>query len=169
MHYNCFGDFMINNGFVPEWILNSKTDITEQNNEVGLIVAGYIGAFNKRGFSQKQIGCMLSSAFLLDVKEVEKRLDALLDCGEGESVKNLCVFAVEKGGLFSADGNDPCEIIDILKVKYGKNAVVETILTFPLLLSCWKTEEIRDLPENADSKKKAQYILNECASVFEEV
>lgn len=158
---------LVNN--VPEWILNSKTDITEQNNEVGLIVAGYIGAFNKRGFSQKQIGCMLSRAFLLDVKEVEARLDSILDCGEGESIKNLCVFAVEKGALFSMDGNDPCEIIKIIKEIYGKNAVVETILAFPQILSCWKEKAIRDLPENAEDKKTAEYILGECASVFEKL
>ena len=162
-------EVIILNNNVPEWILNSKTDITEQNDEVGLIVAGYIGAFNKRGFSQKQIGCMLSRAFLLDVKEVEKRLDAILACGEGEEIKNLCAFAVEKGGLFSADGNDPCEIINILKIKYGKNAVLETILTFPQILSCWKNKAVRDLPENAEAKKKSEYIMNECASVFEEI
>lgn len=154
---------------VPEWILNSKTDITEQNNEVGLVVAGYIGAFNKRGFSQKQIGCMLSRAFLLDVKEVEKRLDALLCCGEGDVIRNLCVYAVEKGGLFSIDGNDPCEIIEILKNKYGKDAVVETVLTFPEILSLWKKENLRNLPENAEATQKTEEILKECASVFQEI
>lgn len=154
---------------VPQWILDSKTDITEQNDEVGLIVAGYIGAFNKRGFSQKQIGCMLSFAFLLDVKEVEKRLDALLDCGEGEAIKNLCAFAVEKGGLFSIDGNAPCEIIEILKNRYGKNAVIETVLTFPQILSLWKRADLRDLPENNEAKIKAEAILKECASVFPEI
>lgn len=154
---------------VPDWIVNSKTDITEQNDEVGLIVAGYIGAFNKRGFSQKQIGTMLSSAFLLDVKEVEKRLDALLCCGEGENIRNLCAFAVEKGGLFSTEGNDPCEIIELLKIKYGKAAVVETVLTFPRLLSLWKRSDLRDLPEYKNEKAEAERILKECASVFPEI
>ena len=154
---------------VPQWILDSKTDITEQNDEVGLIVAGYIGAFNKRGFSQKQIGVMLSRAFLLDVKEVEKRIDALLDCGEGEAIKNLCAFAVEKGGLFENTGNNPCEIIEILKNKYGKNAVVETILTFPQILSLWKSADLRDVPENNEAKIKVEAILKECASVFPEI
>ena len=87
---------------IPQWIVDSKTDITEQNDEVGLIVAGYIGAFRKRGFSEKQIGAMLSSAFLLPSEEVEKRIDAVLTCGSEttEEIKNLCVFAVQKGGLF---------------------------------------------------------------------
>ncbi len=160
---------ILENKNVPQWIINSKTDITEQNDEVGLIVAGYIGAFNKRGFSQKQIGCMLPCAFLLDVKEIEKRLDALLVCGEGENVKKLCAFAVEKGGLFSIDDNDPCEIIEILKNKYGKDAVVETVLTFPQILSLWKRADLRDLPENAEAKIKAEAILRECASVFPEI
>lgn len=154
---------------VPQWILDSKTDITEQNDEVGLIVAGYIGAFNKRGFSQKQIGCMLSRAFLLDVKEVEKRIDALLACGEGEEIKNLCAFAVEKGGLFSTEGSDPCEIIEMLRNRYGNDAVIETILTFPQVLSLWKRTDLRDLPENTEATKKVEEILKECASVFPEI
>ncbi len=154
---------------VPQWIINSKTDITEQNDEVGLIVAGYIGAFNKRGFSQKQIGVMLSRAFLLDVKEVEKRLDTLLCCGEGEAIRNLCAFAVEKGGLFENTGNDPCEIIEILKNKYGNDAVVEAVLTFPQILSLWKRADLRELPENNEAKMKAEEILKECASVFPEI
>ncbi len=156
---------------IPQWMIDSKTDITEQNDEVGLIVAGYIGAFRKRGFSEKQIGAMLSSAFLLPSEEVEKRIDAVLTCGseDSEDTKNLCVFAVQKGGLFSGDDTDPCEIIEIIKNKYGKTAAFETLLTFPQILSLWKKSEVRDLPENKEYKEKAEKILYECASVFPEI
>lgn len=156
---------------VPEWIKDSKTDITEQNDEVGLIVAGYIGAFRKRGFSQNQIGIMLPTAFLLSLEETEKRIDAVLSCGvDGEEdIKNLCVFAVQKGGLFSTDDTDPCEIIELLKNKYGKTAAFETLLTFPQILSLWKNEKVRDLPENKENKQKCEKILYECASVFPEI
>lgn len=156
---------------IPQWMIDSKTDITEQNDEVGLIVAGYIGAFRKRGFTEKQIGSMLSSAFLLPLEEVEKRIDAVLTCGseDSEDIKNLCVFAVQKGGLFSTDDTDPCEIIEIIKNKYGKTAAFETLLTFPQILSLWKKSEVRDLPENKECKEKAEKILYECASVFPEI
>ena len=156
---------------IPQWMIDSKTDITEQNDEVGLIVAGYIGAFRKRGFSEKQIGSMLSSAFLLPLEEVEKRIDAVLTCGseDSEDIKNLCVFAVQKGGLFSTDDTDPCEIIEIIKNTYGKTAAFETLLTFPQILLLWKKSEVRDLPENKECKEKAEKILYECASVFPEI
>lgn len=156
---------------IPQWMIDSKTDITEQNDEVGLIVAGYIGSFRKRGFSEKQIGAMLSRAFLLSQEEVEKRIDAVLTCGsqDSEEIKNLCVFAVQKGGLFSGDDTDPCEIIEIIKNKYGKTAVFETLLTFPQILSLWKKSEVRDLPENKEYKEKSEKILYECASVFPEI
>ena len=156
---------------IPQWMIDSKTDITEQNDEVGLIVAGYIGAFRKRGFSEKQIGSMLSSAFLLPLEEVEKRIDAVLTCGseDSEDIKNLCAFAVQKGGLFSTDDTDPCEIIEIIKNTYGKTAAFETLLTFPQILLLWKKSEVRDLPENKECKEKAEKILYECASVFPEI
>ena len=156
---------------IPQWMIDSKTDITEQNDEVGLIVAGYIGAFRKRGFTEKQIGSMLSSAFLLPLEEVEKRIDAVLTCGseDSEDIKNLCVFAVQKGGLFSTDDTDPCEIIEIIKNTYGKTAAFETLLTFPQILLLWKKSEVRDLPENKECKEKAEKILYECASVFPEI
>ena len=156
---------------IPQWMIDSKTDITEQNDEVGLIVAGYIGAFRKRGFSEKQIGSMLSSAFLLPLEEVEKRIDAVLTCGseDSEDIKNLCVFAVQKGGLFSTDDTDPCEIIEIIKNTYGKTAAFETLLTFPQILLLWKKSEVRDLPENKECKEKAEKILYECVSVFPEI
>ncbi len=157
---------------VPQWIIESKTDITEQNDEVGLIVAGYIGAFRKRGFMQNQMGIMLTSAFLLPLEEVEKRIDAVLSCAfntDDESIRNLCAFAVEKGGLFSTDNTDPCEIIEILKKKYGKEATVDTILTFPEILCLWKKSEVRDLPENKREKEKIEKILYECSCVFPEL
>ena len=156
---------------IPQWMIDSKTDITEQNDEVGLIVAGYIGSFRKRGFSEKQIGSMLSSAFLLPLEEVKKRIDAVLTCGseDSEDIKNLCVFAVQKGGLFSTDDTDPCEIIEIIKNTYGKTAAFETLLTFPQILLLWKKSEVRDLPENKECKEKAEKILYECASVFPEI
>lgn len=155
---------------VPQWMIDSKTDITEQNNEVGLIVAGYIGAFTKRGFSQKQMGSMMTSAFLLPLDEVEKRVDAVLSCAdEAETAKKLCVFAVEKGELFSNENTAPCEIIEYLKKKYGNKAAFETILTFPQILYLWKKSEVRDLPGNKDSKLEAEKILNECSSVFPEI
>ncbi len=155
---------------IPQWMIDSKTDMTEQNDEVGLIVAGYIGAFRKRGFTEKQIGSMLSSAFLLPLEEVEKRIDAVLTCGseDSEDIKNLCVFAVQKGGLFSTDDTDPCEIIEFIKNTYGKTAAFETLLTFPQILLLWKKSEVRDLPENKECKEKAEKILYECASVFPE-
>ena len=39
---------------IPQWIKDSKTDISEQNDEVGLIVAGYIGAFVKEVLRNKK-------------------------------------------------------------------------------------------------------------------
>ena len=155
---------------VPQWMVDSKTDITEQNDEVGLVVAGYIGAFRKRGFSQSQIGIMLPTAFLLSLEETEKRIDKVLSCGTDneDNIKELCVFCVQKGGLFSTDDTDPCEIIEVLKRKYGKKAAFETLLTFPQILSHWKKKEVRDLPENKDSKQKCEKILYECSCVFPE-
>ena len=84
-------------------------------------------------------------------------------------IKNLCVFAVQKGGLFSTDDTDPCEIIEIIKNTYGKTAAFETLLTFPQILLLWKKSEVRDLPENKECKEKAEKILYECASVFPEI
>ncbi len=159
-------------GNVPEWIVNSKTKTTEQNNEVGAIVADYIGAFRKRKFTEKQIGSIMSSAFLLPVSEVEKRLDAVLSCGETgeeENVKNLCAFLGGGGHLFSASDSDPCEIIEILKNKYGKAAAFETMLTFPDILSVWKNQVVRENDEYKNEKKRAEMILKEVSSVFPEI
>lgn len=161
-----------NYGKVPQWMIDSKTDVTEQNDVVGLVVAEYIGAFRKRGFLQNQMGIMLASAFLLPVEEVEKRMDAVLSCAfnkDEESIRNLCAFAVEKGNLFSVDDTDPCEIIGILKGKYGNEATVDTILTFPQILHLWKKSEVRDLPENMKYKEEVEKILYECSCVFPEL
>lgn len=155
---------------IPQWIKDSKTDISEQNDEVGLIVAGYIGAFVKRGFTQQEMGSMMASAFLLPLLEVEKRIDALLSLTDNkEQAKKLCIFCVQKGELFSVEDTDPCEITDILKAKYGNEAVIETLLNYPEILYVWKNSRVRNSPENEKNRKKAELILNECASVFPEI
>ncbi len=152
---------------VPQWMIESKTDITEQNDEVGLIVAGYIGAFVKRGFTQQEMGSLMASAFLLPLAEVEKRVDAVLSLTDDkERGKKLCVFCVQSCGLFSAEGTDPCEIIGIIKENYGSEAVIETLINFTDLLQVWKKSELRDMSENAENKKRCDYILGECAAVF---
>lgn len=155
---------------IPKWIKDSKTDITEQNDEVGLIVAGYISAFVKRGFTQQEMGSLMAGAFLLPLEEVEKRVDEVLSLTEDkEKAKRLCIFCVQKGELFSVEDTDPCEIIGLLKEKYGNEAVIETLLSFPEILYVWKNSNVRDLPENEGNKNKAEYILSECASVFTEI
>lgn len=158
--------------FVPQWILNSTTAPDEVNKDADKIVGGYVTAFMKRGFSQKDIGCLLIQAFTLPLEEIEKRIDCVLSCGEEgeeESARKLCVFAVSKGFLFSGDESDPCEIIELIKKKYGKKAAFETILTFPEILSVWKNENVREAGKYKEEKKKAEYILNEVASVFPEI
>lgn len=154
---------------VPDWMLESKTGIEKQNDEVGLIVAKYIGAFRKRGFEEKEIGILLAQAFLLPVEEIEKRVDCILSCGDDENDgKKLCLFVAQKGHLFSMDNSDPCGIIEIIVGKYGKKAAFETILTFPQLLSLWKSENVRKLSEYESQKTEVEHILRECASVFPE-
>lgn len=155
---------------IPQWIKDSKTGISEQNDEVGLVVAGYIGAFVKRGFTQQEMGSVMASAFLLPQREVEKRVDAVLSLSDDkEQAKKLCIFCVQKGELFSVEDTDPCEIIDILKAKYGNAAVIDTLLNFPEILYVWKNSEVRNLAENDKNREKARFILNECASVFPEI
>lgn len=163
---------MSNGNFVPQWILDSTTAPDEVNQDADKIVGSYVASFMKRGFSQKDIGCLLVQAFSLSLDEVEKRVDSVLSCGEKgeeESVKKLCAFAVSKGYLFSGDESNPCEIIDIIKSKYGKRAAFETILTYPEILSVWKNEVVRESEKYKEEKKKAEYILNEVASVFKEL
>lgn len=163
---------MSNENFVPQWILDSTTAPDEVNKDVDKIVGGYVGAFMKRGFSQKDIGCLMVQAFTLPLEEIEKRIDSVLTCGEeGEedSARKLCTFAASKGFLFSGDESNPCEIIEIIKNKYGKKAAFETILTFPEILSVWKNESVKDTEKYKEEKKKAEYILNEVASVFSEI
>ncbi len=155
---------------IPKWMIDSTTSSTEQNNEVGNIVACYIGAFNKRKFTQKQMGCFMAQAFLLPLEVVEKRLDAVLSCGEEgeeENARNLCVYLAQKGELLAGENTDPCEIIELLKSTYGKTAAFETLLTFPRLLSYWKKADVRDLPRYAKEKAESEKILKECSSVFE--
>ena len=163
---------MNNENFVPQWILDSETAPDEVNKDADKIVGGYVASFMKRGFTQKEIGCLLVQAFTLPLEEVEKRIDSVLSCGEAgeeESARKLCAFAASKGYLFSGDESDPCEIIELLKSKYGKKAAFETILTFPEILSVWKNERVREKEQYKDEKKKAEYILSEVAGVFPEM
>ena len=163
---------MTNENFVPQWILNSTTAPDEVNKDADKIVAGYVTAFMKRGFSQKDIGCLLVQAFTLPLEEIEKRIDCLLSCGEKgeeESARKLCTFAASKGYLFSGDESEPCNIIELLKAKYGKKAAFETVLTFPEILSVWKNEDVRGTEKYKEEKQKSEYILNEVASVFSEI
>lgn len=163
---------MSNENFVPQWILDSTTSPDEVNKDVDKIVGGYVASFMKRGFSQKDIGCLMVQAFTLPLKEIEKRIDCVLSCGEeGEeaSARKLCIFAASKGFLFSGDESDPCDIIELLKAKYGKKAAFETILTFPEILSVWKNENERETEKYIEEKQKAEYILKEVASVFPEL
>ena len=163
---------MSNENFVPQWILDSKTAPDEVNKDVDKIVGGYVASFMKRGFSQKEIGCLMVQAFTLRLAEVEKRIDCVLSCGEQgeeESARKLCVFTASKGFLFSGDESAPCEIIELIKNKYGKKAAFETILTFPEILSLWKKSDVRETEKYREEKQKAEYILKEVASVFPEL
>ena len=163
---------MSNENFVPQWILDSTTAPDEVNKDADKIVGGYVAAFMKRGFSQKDIGCLLVQAFTLPSEEIEKRIDCVLSCGkkgEEESARKLCIFAASKGFLFSGDESDPCGIIELLKAKYGKKAAFETILTFPEILSVWKKAEVRADEKYKKEKQQAEYILSEVASVFPEI
>lgn len=158
--------------FVPQWILDSKTAPDEVNKDVDKIVGGYVASFMKRGFSQKDIGCLMVQAFTLRLAEVEKRIDCVLSCGEQgeeESARKLCVFTASKGFLFSGDESAPCDIIELIKNKYGKKAAFETILTFPEILSVWKKADVRESEKYSKEKQQAEYILNEVASVFPEL
>lgn len=157
------------NNNVPQWMLESETAPMEQNKEVDMIVAGFIGAFRKRGFDQQQMGLLMTSAFLLPLEEVEKRLDAVLSCGvEGDedSARKLCAYLAQQGTLFSTEDTDPCEIIDILKSAYGNEAAFETLLTFPKLLSVWKREDVRDDEKYLKEKTQAEIILHEVSGTF---
>lgn len=163
---------MNNENFVPQWILDSETAPHEVNKEADRIVGSYVAALMKRGFSQKEIGILMVQAFTLPLSEVEKRVDAVLSCaevGEEESARRLCAFAVSRGHLFSGEESDPCEIIELLKEKYGRKAAFETILTYPEILSVWKRAEVRANEKYKAEKQKAEYILNEVSSVFPEI
>ncbi len=162
----------VNNKNVPQWMLDSTTAPTEQNKEVDMIVAGFIGAFRKRGFDQQQIGILMTGAFLLPLEEVESRIDAVLSCaeeGNEDSARKLCAYLAQQGALFSTEDTDPCEIINILRDCYGKEAAFETLLTFPKLLSVWKKEDVRDDEKYAEEKLRADIILHEVSSTFSQV
>lgn len=153
----------------PQWMLDSTTAPTEQNKAVDLIVSDYIGAFRKRGFTQQQMGILMTNAFLLPSCEVEKRLDAVLGCSQNEDEgRKLCAYLVQKGYLFAQDNADPCEIIGLLKERYGKEAAFETMLTFGQLLSLWKNESVRNDEKYKNQKHEAERILHEVSSVFPE-
>lgn len=93
---------------VPQWMQDSRSEIQGQNDVVGLIIAEYIGAFVKRGFTQQEMGSLMAGAFLLPLEDVEKRIDALMSlCDDKEQGKKLCVFCVQKGELFSVEDTDP--------------------------------------------------------------
>ena len=160
------------NSNVPQWMLDSTTSNTEQNKEVDMIVAGFIGAFRKRGFDQQQIGILMTSAFLLPLGEVEARLDAVLSCaeeGNEDSARRLCAYLVQQGALFSTEDTDPCEIIGILRDTYGKVAAFETLLTFPKLLNVWMRSDVRDNEKYSEEKLRADIILHEVSSTFPQV
>ena len=155
---------------VPQWMLDSTTAPQEQNKEVDLIVADFIGTFRKRGFTQQQMGILMTNAFLLPSCEVERRLDAVLSCaGDDDEGRRLCAYLVQKGYLFAQDNADPCEIIGILKEKYGNEAAFETMLTYGKLLSLWKNESVRDEAGYKNEKNEAEKILHEVSSVFPEI
>ena len=163
---------MSNENFVPQWILDSETAPHEVNKDVDKIVGGYVASFMKRGFSQKDIGCLMVQAFTLPLAEIEKRIDCVLSCSEKveeESARKLCIFAASKGFLFSGDESAPCEIIELIKNKYGKKAAFETVLAFPEILSVWKKESARETEKYSKERLKAEYILKEVASVFPEL
>ncbi len=160
---------MENKNNVPQWILDSKTGIEEQNDEVGLVVAGFIGALRKRGFGEKEIGMMMAQAFLLPLEEVERRVDAVLTCDESmdsASARNLCVFAVQKGHLFDNDKADPCDVITLLKAMYGGSFAFEALLVYPELLSLWKEKSVRNTLAYAEQKAKADAIFDEIERVY---
>ena len=154
---------------VPQWILDSKTGIDAQNDEVGMIVAGFIGALRKRGFAEKEIGMMMAQAFLLPLSEVEKRVDAILSCdknADAQTARKLCIYTVQAGALFDNNHSDPCGAIEVVKAMYGGEFAFEAFLTYPELLCLWKEKKARNLPEFADEKARADALLDELERVY---
>ncbi len=101
---------------VPPWILTSTTGIEKQNDEVGLIIAEFIGTFRKRGFTESEIGLMLAPAFLLPLEEVTKRIDEVLSiCDTSEKGRKMCIFAVTECGLFDNTVDSISGIVETLK------------------------------------------------------
>lgn len=158
---------MNNKNNVPEWILESTTGIEAQNDEVGMIVAGFIGAFRKRGFDQKEIGIMLTQAFLLPLEEVEKRVDAVLTCNsDKEGCKRLCLYTVQQGYLFDNNHADPCGAIELLKALYGGDFAFEAILTYPEILRLFKDKSVRNSVDYSQEKAQADALLDEIERVY---
>lgn len=160
---------MNNKNNVPQFILDSKTGIEQQDDEAGLVVAGYIGAFRKRGFSQGDMGIMLSKAFLLPVEEVEKRIDAILALDpsvDEETARRMCIYTVQSDCLFDNDNSDPCGAIELVKVMYGGEFAFEALLHYPQLLKLYKKKSVRNLPEYSVQKVEAEAILDELERVF---
>lgn len=160
---------MNNKNNVPQFILNSKTGIEQQDDEAGLVVAGYIGAFRKRGFSQGDMGIMLSKAFLLTVEEVEKRIDAILTLDpsvDEETARRMCIYAVQSDCLFDNDNSDPCGAIELVKVMYGGEFAFDALLHYPQLLRLYKKKSVRNSPEYSVQKAESEAILDELERVF---
>lgn len=122
-----------NKNNVPQWILESTTGITEQNDEVGNIVGAYVGAFRKRGFTQEYIGSLMAKAFLLPVDEASKRLDCILSlCNDSqmEQGRKLCVYLVAQDILFNVTAN-PCGVVAALVKEYGKEDTFDILIEYP--------------------------------------
>lgn len=152
---------------VPQWILNSSTGIEKQNDEVGLIVAKFIGSFRKRGFEEKEIGIMMAQAFLLPLEEVERRVDAILSCGDNiEECKRLCLYTAQEGYLFDNNKSDPCGVVELLKAMYGKEFAFEAILSYPSVLSLYKEKSVRDSQEYLKEKAELNNLLDEFERVY---
>lgn len=158
---------MSENKNVPQWILESSTGGEQQNDEVGTVISEFIGAFRKRGFEEKDIGIMMAQAFLLPVEEVERRLDALLSCGDNiDECKRLCLYTIQKGCLFDNNKSDPCGIIELLTAMYGKEFTFEAILSYPSVLRLYKGKSVRNSEEYSKENEELNSLLDEFERVY---
>ena len=64
-----------------ESLINKLNWILEKENihDVDKIVGSYVASFMKRGFSQKDIGCLMVQAFTLPLEEIEKRIEYIIN------------------------------------------------------------------------------------------